>query len=267
MPDRIARVAGLFDAVAPTYDQVGVDFFQPIAHHLVGLLDPRPGESVVELGCGRGALTLPLAEAVGTDGSVRACDISPAMVDLTSGLTADLRQVNVSLMNAAEPTYEPRSVDVVAASLVLFFLPDPPEALRRWVDLLVPGGRIGLTTFGAQDEVWSGLDELFDPYLPPDVLDARTTGKRGPFASDTAFEQLLTDSGAADVRSVTQPVTISLADSAAWQRWSMSVGQRMMWTFVPDDDLPGLLARADALLDGVPSLRQDVRHTLGRTPD
>jgi ubiquinone/menaquinone biosynthesis C-methylase UbiE len=59
--DRIAQVAGLFDAVAPTYDQVGVDFFGPIARHLVGPLDPHPGEQVIELGCGRGALTLPLA--------------------------------------------------------------------------------------------------------------------------------------------------------------------------------------------------------------
>ncbi|MCW2825984.1 MAG: type 11 methyltransferase [Aeromicrobium sp.] len=91
--DRIAQVAGRFDAVAPTYDQVGVDFFGPIARHLVGPLDPHPGEQVIELGCGRGALTLPLAEVVGTDGSVRACDISPAMVALTDELTADLPQV------------------------------------------------------------------------------------------------------------------------------------------------------------------------------
>ncbi|MET0953021.1 MAG: hypothetical protein ABWX57_07025 [Aeromicrobium sp.] len=40
----------------------------------------------------------------------------------------------------------------------------------------------------------------------------------------------------------------------------------MLWSLVPEEARPDLLARSDALLDGVPSLRQDVRHTLGRTP-
>ena len=34
----------LFDAVSDSYDQVGVDFFQPIAEGLVIRLDPRRGE-------------------------------------------------------------------------------------------------------------------------------------------------------------------------------------------------------------------------------
>jgi hypothetical protein len=38
-------------------------------------------------------------------------------------------------------------------------------------------------------------------------------------------------------------------------------------TYEPEEARPDLLARADALLDGVPSLRQDVRHALGRTLD
>ena len=39
--DPEARVAQLFDAVADTYDAVGVDFFEPIAAGLVAELAPR----------------------------------------------------------------------------------------------------------------------------------------------------------------------------------------------------------------------------------
>ena len=60
----------LFDAVADSYDQVGVDFFQPIAAGLVAELNPQPGERALDLGCGRGAALLPIAHAVGPTGSV-----------------------------------------------------------------------------------------------------------------------------------------------------------------------------------------------------
>ncbi len=267
--DRIAQVAGLFDTIAPTYDQVGVDFFVPIAEHLVSLVKPRPGESAIELGCGRGALTIPLAAAVGPEGSVRASDVSPAMVSLAREATAHLSQVEVTAMNAAEPTLQPGEADIVAASLVLFFLPDPAAALRQWIELLAPAGRIGLTTFGTQDAVWRQLDALFAPYIPATMLDARTSGKAGPFASDAGFDQLVRDCGASSVSSTTQTVTVGFADSAAWQRWTMSVGQRMMWGFVPPEEHPELLARAAELLDSargtgdVALLHQDVRHTIG----
>ena len=56
------------------------------------------------------------------------------------------------------PTCLAASYDVVASSLVLFFLPDPAAALARWVRLLAPGGRIGLTTFGEEHPVWTALE-------------------------------------------------------------------------------------------------------------
>jgi ubiquinone/menaquinone biosynthesis C-methylase UbiE len=264
--DPYEQVTRLFDTLAPTYDQVGVDFITPIAEHLVTLLAPQPGERVVELGCGRGAATLPLAAGVGPTGSVDASDLSGAMLEQARAATEDLPQVRLTLMNAAEPTQLPRSADVVAASLVLFFLPDPLDALRRWVRLLAPGGRIGLTTFGTQDEIWSSLDELFDPWLPPTVLDARTTGKRGPFATDESFARLMVDAGLTDVHQDTQSLTVRFEDGRAWQRWTMSVGQRMMWRVVPEDQRADMVERADELLAARQDVRQDVRHSVARAP-
>jgi len=99
--DRVQQVAQLFDLVAPTYDQVGVDMFVPIAQRLVQLLAPQAGENAVDLGCGRGAVTLPLAEAVGPSGTVLAGDVSTAMVEATRQATAHLPQVVVEPIDAA----------------------------------------------------------------------------------------------------------------------------------------------------------------------
>jgi len=48
----------MFDGIAPSHDQSGVPFFGTIAGGLVDLLAPRPGERVLDVGAGRGAVTL-----------------------------------------------------------------------------------------------------------------------------------------------------------------------------------------------------------------
>lgn len=53
-----------------------------------------------------------------------------------------------AVADARSPGLPPASFDVVASSLVLFFLQEPVDALRAWTALLVPGGRLGIATFG-----------------------------------------------------------------------------------------------------------------------
>ncbi len=263
--DVTARVARLFDELATDYDRSGVDFFAPIATRLVELLEVRPGERALDLGCGRGAVTLPLATAVG-GGQVTALDISPAMVSLTRDAAPP--NVEVACQDASAPDLPERSYDVVASSLVLFFLPEPTDALARWLQLVRPGGRIGISTFGPQDEVWTAVDDLFLPYLPPGMLDPRTVGSRGPFASDAAMEALFLGCGATAVRTVGEDLPVVFADAEAWRAFTLSVGQRAMWRHVPAEAQPRLFADAAALLerargeDGRITLRQQVRYTL-----
>lgn len=50
------------------------------AQAVLALLDPQPGERIVDLGCGTGELTRLIADAVGTKGKVVGVDSSEAMV-------------------------------------------------------------------------------------------------------------------------------------------------------------------------------------------
>jgi ubiquinone/menaquinone biosynthesis C-methylase UbiE len=266
-------VAALFDAVADDYDQTGIDFFGPIAEGLVAELDPQPGESCVDLGCGRGAVTVGLAERVLPAGSVVGLDLSPGMLAhaeelLTSrGLDVDLR-----VGDAAEPSLPPGSADVVASSLVLFFLRDPFAALTRWVELLTPGGRIGLATFGDTDPAWDAVDKEFGPWVPPMMRDPRVVGPDSPFSSDAGMEQMLRDAGAVDVRTRGFRLQVPFGDVAGWERFSRSTGQRAVWSRVPAADVAGLVERAgqhlEAARDSTGSIVvwQDIRYTLGVAP-
>ena len=266
-------VAALFDAVADDYDQTGIDFFAPIAAGLVAELDPRPGETCVDLGCGRGTVTLGLAERVLPDGSVVGLDLSPGMVAHARALLAGRGfEVDLRVGDAAEPGLPPGVADVLASSLVLFFLPEPAAALARWVELLAPGGRIGLATFGDQDPVWDAVDKEFGPWVPPMMKDPRVVGPDSPFSSDEGMEQMLRDAGAVDVRTGGFRLAVRFGDVAGWERFSRSTGQRAVWARVPQDEVAGLVARAGAHLDrardedGNVVVWQDIRYTLGVAP-
>ena len=276
MDPQVERLRALFNTLADTYDQVGVDFFVPIAEGLVRALDPQPGETVLDLGCGRGAALLPAARAVGPTGRVVGGDLSPRMVDESRALTRDegLDHVEVYEMDAQQP--EPPTAgdgfDIVCASLVLFFLSDPAEALRRWRDLVRPGGRVGVSTFGPSTSAWRSIDDLFTPYLPPQLRDARTTGAEGPFGSDAGMEQLFREAGLADPWTGTTDVPVRFESPDHWFRFSMSTGQRGLWMMIPESERPTVrreaqrIFEANAADDGSVTFHQQARYTLGRRP-
>jgi len=268
---RIAQVAALFDRVADTYDSVGVPWFTPIAQGLVRLAAPGPGERVVDVGCGRGAATLPLAEAVGGDGRVTGIDLAPRMLEACGAEVArrGLSNVDLRLMDAAAPSLPAGEYDLVVSSLVLFFLPDPAAALAAWQRLLVtPGGRLAISTFGHRDKLWEDLDGVFKPYLPAGMLDARTSGAAGPFGSDEGVEQLVTAAGFTGVRTAGLDLEVTFTDADEWYTFSYSHGQRAMWEAVPAGDHDAVKARAAGHLeeargaDGRIHLNQRIRYTL-----
>ena len=162
-------------------------------------------------------------------------------------------------------------VDGIASSLVLFFLPDPLEAVSEWRTLLRPGGRVGITTFGATDPRWRDVDAVLTPYLPQ--RDARTSGSEGPFGSDAGMEHLLERAGFTAMRTVSQSVDVVFSDVDQWHAFSMSTGQRAAWLAVPESDREAVRDEAQTRLlaharpDGSIAFEQVVRHTLARRPE
>jgi ubiquinone/menaquinone biosynthesis C-methylase UbiE len=265
------RVAKLFDQLADTYDAVGVEFFKPIAAGLVSQLAPQSGERAVDVGCGRGAVLFPLSAAVGPNGAVTGLDLSPRMVQATAADAARAGiAVDVRVGDAMAPDLPGGSYEVLASSLVLFFLPDPLAALRAWRALLVDGGRIGVSTFGPYDRVWADrVDSALRSHTPQQVIDARTTGRQGPFSSDEGMEMLLTEAGFRAVRTARATVAARFDDSEHWYRWSMSVGQRQFWEAVAEDDREKVRTELFAAVEGCRDdqgrigFDQQIRYTLG----
>lgn len=271
---RRAAVAVLFDQLAPGYDRSGVPWFTPIAARLVELVAPRPGDRALDIGAGRGAATFALVAAVGPDGHVTAIDLSPAMVDLLRSDAAErgITNFDAQVGEASAEGLEPGSFDVVTASLVLFFDPEPELTLGRWIALLRTGGRIGLSTFGPTDPAWAAAEAVLLRHAPPALLDARTSGRVGPFASRASMTTLFQDAGAVDVESRDEPLEVLLPDAEAWRSWTMTLGLRQLWDAVPPAELDTVLTDVTATLeadrgeDGLLHLTQQVRYTTATAP-
>ena len=146
MTDRAAQPAGLWDSEAATFDEApdhglhDPDVRVAWRRLLLGLFPPAPAR-VADLGCGTGSLAVLLAdEGYAVDG----VDFSPEMVRRARAKAGDLAGVCFVEADAAAPPLEPAAYDVVLSRHVLWAMPSPEEALRRWVDLLVPGGRLVL---------------------------------------------------------------------------------------------------------------------------
>ncbi|MEO6412483.1 MAG: class I SAM-dependent methyltransferase [Pedococcus sp.] len=103
---------------------------------------PTTPSLVADLACGTGTMSVLMAEL---GHQVRGVDLSAEMVRLAQAKAAPFGSaIEVEQGDAGDPPLQPGSVDVVFARHILWTLPDPTEALRRWAGLLRPGGRMVL---------------------------------------------------------------------------------------------------------------------------
>jgi ubiquinone/menaquinone biosynthesis C-methylase UbiE len=102
------------------------------------------GETAVDLGCGPGYFTLPLARLVGENGRVIAVDLQPEMLTILerraqhSGLTShiELHQCSADTLGVE------KLVDFALAFYVVHEVPDPARFFGEVSAMLKPGGRL-----------------------------------------------------------------------------------------------------------------------------
>ncbi len=269
-PDKVAH---LFNAVSSGYDQSGADFFVPIATGLLDAMPARVGERWLDIGCGTGAVLLPAAQAVGQSGRVVGIDIAEGMINRARSDARERGLGNVEFIvgGATQPPVT-GPFDVIASSLVLFFLEDPGAALSAWRPLLAPGGRLGVTTFGPTDPRLEDIESVLKPYLPPELRDPRTAGADTPFASATGMEELVRSAGFTNVHTQNREIAVRFADAQQWLDFSWSTGQRAMWMAVPEAEREAVQAAAVSRFDshrdsdGSATFDTAVRYTLANRP-
>ncbi len=150
----LARMLGYDEPLVESLPQGTVDSFAGTGNPF-SFGDLRPGETVLDIGCGAGFDTLIAARQVGPSGRVIAVDMTPAMLEKTAAGARELGLDNVDCRRglAEELPVDDESVDVVISNGVINLCPDKVAVMKGVRRVLKPGGRFQIADIIVHKEV------------------------------------------------------------------------------------------------------------------
>jgi ubiquinone/menaquinone biosynthesis C-methylase UbiE len=264
-----ADIAAIFDRSSASYEQVGPAFFAPMGAELVARAGLADGFAVLDVGCGRGHCLFPAAAVVGPAGSVLGIDLAPGMVAATAAeaRSRGLTQVRVEAGDASAADFAPASFDAVLAGLVIFFLPDPAVALRAWADLLKPGGRLTMTTFGKQEPGYDRAMKAIVSFVAQKPGELKIERPAEKLRAVDSVRALVEANGFREVSIEEVSFETRFTGPEQWWEWVLSHGGRSIIEKLPEDRVAEARAAAFAELEalrtaeGDLAIRTGVRYT------
>jgi len=120
--------------------------------------DAQPGEHILDIGCGSGTSTFPLAEQVQPGGHVLGVDISEQLVEIARAAAPVGAPAEFRCADAATAPLPAGSFDLLFSRFGVMFFDDPVAAFTHMRRALKPGGRLAFVCWrGAQENDWVRL--------------------------------------------------------------------------------------------------------------
>jgi SAM-dependent methyltransferase len=224
-----------------------------------------PGQSVLDVGCGPGALTGVLAARLGP-GAVSACDPSPPFV---ADCAARHPGVDVRLGRAEEIPFDDARFDRAMAQLVLHFVSDPPRAAAELRRVVRPGGIIAACVWDFAERMhmlrafWDAALSV-DPGAPDEARVLRF-GRQGEIAG------LFDSAGLEDITETTLEVSSAYENyDELWSGFLAGIGPAGSYLVAQDEARRGAIRDALFARLGSPAgrftLAATARCARGRVP-
>jgi ubiquinone/menaquinone biosynthesis C-methylase UbiE len=172
------------DPIAYLHRVAATDQGRSYKKRMLDELDVRPGQTVLDLGCGPGTDLGALAEAAGATGAVIGVDHDQAAVDAAAGRTAGRPTVDVRLGDVHDLPVADGSADRARTDRVLQHVADPARALGEIRRVLRPGGRLvmGEPDWGTLtvDHPDGALSQAYTRFVTEKVVNNARVGSRLP---------------------------------------------------------------------------------------
>ncbi len=189
------------------------EVLRPVSDRLVAAAAPKPGERIIDVGCGCGATTIEFGNRVAPGGEVLGLDISEPMLGRAGERAPKSLPIRFELADATVYPFEPKSADLVASRFGVMFFADPAKSFANLRKGLKPRGRLAFAC-------WREAKK--NPFF---VLPLREAGKHAPllpetdpeapgpfaFASEARVRGILSDAGYADIALAPQDLELDIA--------------------------------------------------------
>lgn len=207
-----------FEVAADAYGRFMGIFSEPLAKEFTEYAGIRPGQRVLDVGCGPGALTAQLIDVVGV-ADVVAVDPSESFRRAVLERFPDL---DVRAAGAETLPFDDQSFDAALAQLVVHFMTDPVAGLREMGRVTKPGGVVAATVWnhasgrGPLSPFWAGVNDV-----------DKDAGGEGTLAGvrEGDLAALFTEAGYRDVDAGTLTVRAQFASFEQWwEPYTLGVG-------------------------------------------
>ena len=179
-PDKVEYMADAAD--------LGRDY----KHQLLVSLDLRPGDTVLDLGCGPGTDLPVMADAVTTSGRVIGVDVDPVMVAAASSLLNYYPQVEVRQGDAHALPVDDGTADRARMDRALQHVENPSDVLAGLHRALKPGGLLRIAEPDWDALIVDGdleMNRAFNRFVCSTMVRNATIGRRlGRLAREAGFE-------------------------------------------------------------------------------
>jgi len=247
--------------VASLEDRAQMASYQAMFRTLIEVIAPRPGETILEIGCGAGSLVRLLARRLGTANPITAADVNPFLLREAAQL-AEAEELAGAIQfthgNAEALPFEDNAFDCVY-SVTVFEECDAGRAIAEAIRVVRPGGRVGLVVRALDMPQWWNLD------LPEPIrrkVDAPPHSVAPAGVADRSLYRRMREAGLVDLVCFPSMVTLDRPGGPIWRN-----REDHILSLLSPDELPLWHAERDrAAAEGLLFMAHPLHCAVGTKP-
>lgn len=230
--------------------------FEPWGRRLLESVPVEPGQHLLDVACGSGAVSRLAAQRVGDQGTVTGLDLNPGMIETAKNVCKDVSPpIEFHVGDATNLPFEDDRFDGVLCQQGVQFIPDKQAAIDQMHRVVKPSGWVTFTE-------WLPIEHIPGFRVLCDALDRHVDTKAGdvmrtPFSDGdgAALRQMAEQAGFQKIHQTVQVGSIHYPSADDFTQWSI------------DSVPPGPKGHLKAMYESVPAdkrkaLFEEVRNGL-----